>query len=199
MSIYRCTIRASHKCDKNYKSEYKLTRHVAAYKAAQKRKAGKGRKGVSKKVSTSAYYQCGWIRRSSGTRCNKNILKVNRKKHENRHKGAEIASKKNSDSERQYAEKLRGENSNSVVFHTGKEVGVPDIVMYKNGKMSFYEIKPTGKGDASLLKATQAEWIKKNCLRNKIDVYLVRYKGTNKFKFTKWKLNKNNIGRYEPS
>ena len=77
MSTYRCTIRESHKCDKNYRSEYKLTRHVAAYKAAQKRKAGKGRKGVSKKVSTSAYYQCGWIRRSNGTRCNKNILKVN--------------------------------------------------------------------------------------------------------------------------
>ena len=199
MRVYRCTIRTPHSGPKTFKSKVKLKRHIAAYKAAQKRKAGKGRKGVSKKVSTSAYYQCGWIRRSNGTRCNKNILKVNRKKHENRHKGAEIASKKNSDSERQYAEKLRGENSNSVVFHTGKEVGVPDIVMYKNGKMSFYEIKPTGKGDASLLKATQAEWIKKNCLRNKIDVYLVRYKGTNKFKFTKWKLGKNNIGRYEPS
>ena len=199
MSTYRCTIRASHKCDKNYKNEYKLTRHIAAYKAAQKRKAGKGRKGVSKKVSISGYYQCGWILRSSNRRCNKPVPKVDRKKHENRHRGAEKASKKNSDSEGQYAVKLRGENPNSVVFHTGKEVGVPDIVMYKNGKMSFYEIKPTGKGDASLLKATQAEWIKKNCLRNKIDVYLVRYKGTNKFKFTKWKLGKNNIGRYEHS
>ena len=200
MRVYRCTIQASHKCDKNYKSEYKLTRHVAAYKAAQKRKAVKGRKGVSKKVSTSAYYQCGWIRRSSGTRCNKNILTVNRKKHENRHKGAEIASKKNSDSERQYAEKLRGENHNSVVFHTGKETGVPDIVMYKNEKLSFYEVKPTGKGNESLLKVSQAKWIKKNCLGKKIDVYLVRYKSrTNKFTFTKWKLNKNNIGMYAPS
>ena len=200
MSIYRCTIRTPHSGPKTFKSKVKLKRHIAAYKAAQNRKAGKGRKGVSKKVSTSAYYQCGWIRRSSGTRCNKNILTVNRKKHENRHKGAEIASKKNSDSERQYAEKLRGENHNSVVFHTGKETGVPDIVMYKNEKLSFYEIKPTGKGDASLLKATQAEWIKKNCLSKKIDVYLVRYNSrTNKFIFTKIKLNKNNIGRYEPS
>jgi len=42
MRVYRCTIRASHKCDKNYKSEYKLTRHIAAYKAAQKK--GRNRK-----------------------------------------------------------------------------------------------------------------------------------------------------------
>ena len=196
MSTYRCTIRESHKCDKNYRSEYKLTRHVAAYRAAQKRKAGKGRKEVSKKVTTSGYYQCGWILRSSRRRCGKNIRKVDRKKHENRHRGAEIASTKNFESEKEYAEKLRGENHNSVVFHTGKETGVPDIVMYKNGKMSFYEIKPTGKGDDSLLKASQAKWIIKNCLGKKIDVYLVRYKGTNKFIFTKIKLNKNNIGRY---
>ena len=201
MRVYRCTIQASHKCDKNYKSEYKLTRHVAAYKAAQKRKAVKGRKGVSKKVSRipPGYFQCGWILRSSGRRCGKIKPKVDRKKHENRHRGAEKASKKNFDSEKQYAEKLRGENHNSVVFHTGKETGVPDIVMYKNEKLSFYEVKPTGKGNESLLKVSQAKWIKKNCLGKKIDVYLVRYKGTNKFIFTKIKLNKNNIGRYEPS
>ncbi len=216
MSAYRCTIRESHKCDKNYRSEYKLTRHVAAYKAAQKRKTGKGRKEVSKKVTTSGYYQCGWILRSSRRRCGKNIRKVDRKKHENRHRGAEKASTKNFESEKEYAEKLRGENHNSVVFHTGKETGVPDIVMYKNGKMNFYEIKPTGKGNDSLLKASQAKWIKKNCLSKKIDVYLVRYKiqtkrkkkgrkrkrgreGKEEFIFTKWKLNKNNIGRYEPS
>ena len=200
MRVYRCTIRASHKCDKNYKSEYKLTRHAAAYKAAQKRKAGKGRKGVSKKVSISGYYQCGWILRGSGKKCGKIKPKVDRKKHESYHRRAEKASKKNSDSERQYAEKLRGENHNSVVFHTGKETGVPDIVMYKNEKLSFYEVKPTGKGNESLLKVSQAKWIKKNCLGKKIDVYLVRYKSrTNKFTFTKWKLNKNNIGMYTPS
>ena len=67
-------------------------------------------------------------------------------------------------------------------------------------KLSFYEVKPTGKGNESLLKVSQAKWIKKNCLGKKIDVYLVRYKSrTNKFTFTKWKLNKNNIGMYEPS
>ena len=199
MSTYRCTIRESHKCDKNYRSEYKLTRHVAAYRAAQKRKAGKGRKEVSKKVTTSGYYQCGWILRSSRRKCGKNIRKVDRKKHENRHRGAEIASTKNFESEKEYAEKLRGENHNSVVFHTGKEIGVPDIVMYKNEKLSFYEVKPTGKGNDSLLKVSQVKWIKKNCFHNKIDAYLVRYKGrTKKFTFVKKKLGKKNIGMYEP-
>ena len=199
MSVYRCTIRTPHSGPKTFKSKVKLKRHIAAYKAAQKRKTGKGRKGVSKKVSISGYYQCGWILRGSGRKCGKNIRKVDRKKHENRHRGAEKASKKNSDSERQYAEKLRGENHNSVVFHTGKETGVPDIVMYKNEKLSFYEVKPTGKGNDSLLKVDQAKWIKKNCFHNKIDAYLVRYKGrTKKFTFVKKKLGKKNIGMYEP-
>ena len=156
-------------------------------------------KGSSKESLPPGVYRCKWPKKN-GKPCRKLELISNRKKHNNQHKGAEEASGKNIDSERQYAEKLRGENHNSVVFHTGKETGVPDIVMYKNEKLSFYEVKPTGKGNESLLKVSQAKWIKKNCLGKKIDVYLVRYKSrTNKFTFTKWKLNKNNIGMYTPS
>ena len=201
MRVYRCTIRTPHSGPKTFKSKVKLKRHIAAYKAALARKKNpkqKTMKGSGKLSLELNVYRCKWLKKN-GKPCGKLELTSNRKKHDNQHKGAEKASGKNIDSERQYAEKLRGENHNSVVFHTGKEIGVPDIVMYKNEKLSFYEVKPTGKGNESLLKVSQAEWIKKNCLSQKIDVYLVRYKGTNKFKFTKWKLGKNNIGRYEPS
>ena len=202
MSTYRCTIRTPHSGPKTFKSKFKLKRHIAAYKAALARKKNpkqKTMKGSGKLSLELNVYRCKWLKKN-GKPCGKLELTSNRKKHDNQHKGAEKASGKNIDSERQYAEKLRGENHNSVVFHTGKEIGVPDIVMYKNEKLSFYEVKPTGKGNESLLKVSQAEWIKKNCLSQKIDVYLVRYKGrTNKFIFTKIKLNKNNIGRYEPS
>ena len=149
--------------------------------------------------SGGTVYRCKRIRKN-GKPCNKLEFTSKRKEHNNRHKGAIIASAKNIDSERQYEEKLRRENPGALVFQTGTECGPPDIVMYKNGKLSFYEVKPTGKGNESLLKVSQAEWIKKNCLSQKIDVYLVRYKSrTNKFTFTKWKLNKNNIGMYTPS
>ena len=202
MSTYRCTIRTPHSGPKTFKSKFKLKRHIAAYKAALVRKKNpkqKTMKGSSKKSLPPGVYYCKWPKKN-GKPCRKLELISNRKKHNNQHKGAEEASGKNIDSERQYAEKLRGENHNSVVFHTGKETGVPDIVMYKNEKLSFYEVKPTGKGNESLLKVSQAKWIKKNCLGKKIDVYLVRYKSrTNKFTFTKWKLNKNNIGMYAPS
>ena len=202
MRVYRCTIRTPHSGPKTFKSKVKLKRHIAAYKAALARKKNpkqKTMKGSGKLSLELNVYRCKWLKKN-GKQCGKLELTSNRKKHDNQHKGAEKASGKNIDSERQYAEKLRGENHNSVVFHTGKEIGVPDIVMYKNEKLSFYEVKPTGKGNESLLKVSQAKWIKKNCLGKKIDVYLVRYKSrTNKFTFTKWKLNKNNIGMYTPS
>ena len=200
MSTYRCTIRTPHSGPKTFKSKFKLKRHIAAYKAALVRKKNpkqKTMKGSSKKSLPPGVYYCKWPKKN-GKPCRKLELISNRKKHENQHKGAEEASGKNIDSERQYAEKLRGENHNSVVFHTGKETGVPDIVMYKNEKLSFYEVKPTGKGNDSLLKADQAKWIKKNCLRNNIDVYVVRYKcRTKKFTFVKKKLSKKNISMYE--
>ena len=200
MSTYRCTIRTPHSGPKTFKSKFKLKRHIAAYKAALVRKKNpkqKTMKGSGKLSLELNVYRCKWLKKN-GKPCGKLELTSNRKKHDNQHKGAEKASGKNIDSERQYAEKLRGENHNSVVFHTGKETGVPDIVMYKNEKLSFYEVKPTGKGNDSLLKADQAKWIKKNCLRNNIDVYVVRYKcRTKKFTFVKKKLSKKNISMYE--
>ncbi len=147
--------------------------------------------------SGGTIYRCKRIRKN-GKPCNKLEFTSKRKEHNNRHKGAIIASAKNIDSERQYEEKLRRENPGALVFQTGTECGPPDIVMYKNGKLSFYEVKPTGKGNDSLLKADQAKWIKKNCLRNNIDVYIVHYKcRTKKFTFVKKKLSKKNISMYE--
>ena len=48
-------------------------------------------------------------------------------------------------SEEKYAERLRKKlGEESLVFRTGKAPGVPDIVAFSRGKLSFYEIKPGG-------------------------------------------------------
>jgi len=201
-----------HHCHKSFRKgndRGSLKRHLNAVKAKDTRKSvtsktrkknpkQKTKKGSSKESLPTGVYICKWIKKN-GKPCNKLEFTSNRKKHNNQHKGAEKASGKNIDSERQYEAKLRRENPGSLVFQTGTEGGVPDIVMYKNEKLSFYEVKPTGKGNDSLLKVDQAKWIKKNCFHNKIDAYLVRYKGrTKKFTFVKKKLGKKNIGMYEP-
>ena len=187
----------------------KKQRVAAAKKAARSRKRNAAlgnttntkKKNSKKKNSkkhlpsgTSGVYICHLLKKN-GDYCNKTEFEINRKTHENHHKGANKASSKNITSENQYVKKLEKGNPSALVFQTGKEAGVPDIVMIKNGEVSFYEVKPTS-GSGSQLKVDQGEWIKKNCLGNKIDAYLVTYKGKKKFKFKKMKLNKNNIDRY---
>jgi len=86
-----------------------------------------------------------------------------------------------------------------LLFQTGKEVGVPDIVMYEDSKLTFYEVKPTKQenDNNSRLKDTQVTWIKKNCLAKKIEAYIVFYKGpTQKMTFTKKLLTRKNIEKY---
>ena len=115
------------------------------------------------------------------------------------HKRAKSASKRNIESEKQYVKKLKNQNRNSLIFQTGKEKGVPDIGLYKNKKLIFYEVKPTQKENKSnsLLKKSQNAWIKKHCLGNRIDVYVVFYSGpTRKLRFTKKLLTRKNIGMY---
>ena len=93
------------------------------------------------------------------------------------------ASDKISDSEGRYMELLKEEfGSESIIFKTGnaeKEkypsfVGVPDIAIYINKKLEFYEIKPAipkqnqnKKNEiknlkSSFLKEHQVDWIKNN-------------------------------------
>ena len=90
--------------------------------------------------------------------------------------GAFLAAQKISISEgifKTYLEKKI--SSKALVFGTGKEKGVPDIVTFKNKKLEFYEIKPkvpTTKGE-QLLRPDQKDWIKKNL--KKYSIYIVYY------------------------
>ena len=129
------------------------------------------------------------------------------------------ASKKNIDSEENFVSRLKKRlGRNSLVFRTGKAKGVPDIVAYSHGKLSFYEIKPVDPGNriakrgwqsdlkSSFLKDHQKDWIAKNCLSKKslskkISAYIVFYlKTTNgKYKYYEKKLNKGNLKKYSSS
>jgi len=123
----------------------------------------------------------------------------NLKKHKVQHKAAGKASQRNIQSEIQFVKKLKKQNSKSLLFQTGKEAGVPDIVLYKNSKLIFYEVKPTKKENEknSKLKQNQVKWIKKNCFAKGYDVYVVFYKGpTSKLTFSKKLLTRKNIDNY---
>ena len=108
----------------------------------------------------------------------------------------------------QYLRKKLGEKS--VVFRTGinADEGVPDIMAYSHGKISFYEIKPAfSHGDgytAQFLKDAQEKWIRENCLENKIKVYIVFYLGGDqkvrlKFNYYSKQLTKQNLKKYSLS
>ena len=132
-------------------------------------------------------------------KCKKLIEVSELKKHISYHRRAGTASKRNIQSEKQYVKKLKKQYPNSLLFQTGKEVGVPDIVLYINSKLVFYEIKPTKKENEknSRLKETQVKWIKKNCFAKGNEVYIVFYKGTtSKLIFSKKLLTRKNIGMY---
>ena len=113
-------------------------------------------------------------------------------------------------SEKNYVQHLRKKlGEKSVVFRTGinADEGVPDIMAYSHGKISFYEIKPaTSYGDGitdQFLKDTQEKWIRENCLEKKIKVYIVFYlrTGRKRLKFTYYskQLTKQNLKKYSQS
>jgi len=132
-------------------------------------------------------------------KCKKLIEVSELKKHISYHRRAGTASKRNIQSEKQYVKKLKKQYPNSLLFQTGKEVGVPDIVLYINSKLVFYEIKPTKQENEknSRLKETQVKWIKKNCFAKGNIAYIVFYKGqTSKLTFSKKLLTRKNIGMY---
>ena len=165
---------------------------MAAVKAAAKKKsAPDSRKKTTFKMGTEEVKRC--------PKCKKLILAKELETHHSHHKGARKASKRNIQSEIQYVKKLKKQKPKALLFQTGTEVGVPDIVMYENSKLTFYEIKPTKQENEknSRLKNTQVAWIKKNCLAKKIKAYIVFYKGpTAKMTFTKKLLTRKNIEKY---
>jgi len=139
------------------------------------------------------------VRVKACPKCGKLFEESKLKKHISYHKRARTASKRNIQSEIQYVKKLKKQNPNSLLFQTGKEIGVLDIVLYKNRKLSFYEVKPTKQENEknSLLKKSQVAWIKKNCFAKGIEAYVVFYKGpTHKLTFSKKLLTRKNIGMY---
>jgi len=113
-----------------------------------------------------------------------------------RKRAARIASRKNILSEKKFVERLR--RNGYLAFSTGKAQGPPDIVAYKNRKLSFFEIKPSNpkaRKDA-LFKKTQSDWIKKYCFNKRVDVNLVFYKGSRPFKYAEIKISKKNISDF---
>ncbi len=137
--------------------------------------------------------------RKNGKICGKLVEEGNLKRHMAQHKGAGTASQRNIQSEKQYFKKLKKQYPNSLLFKTGKEIGVPDIVLFTKSKLSFYEIKPTKEESekGSRLKETQVKWIKKNCLAKRNEAYIVFYKGpTSKLSFSKKLLTRKNIDKY---
>ena len=113
-------------------------------------------------------------------------------------------------SEKNYVQRLRKKlGEKSVVFRTGinADEGVPDIMAYSHGKISFYEIKPAfSYGDGitdQFLKDAQEKWIRENCLEKKIKAYIVFYlrTGRKRLKFTYYskQLTKQNLKKYSQS
>ena len=109
-------------------------------------------------------------------------------------------------SEEYYAERLRKKlGEKSLVFRTGKARGVPDIVAFSRGRISFYEIKPAEPRSNSnpttiYLRVTQENWIKKNCLEKKIKAYIVYYlQHGKKFTYHAIKLTNQNLKKYSKS
>ena len=108
-------------------------------------------------------------------------------------------------SEECYVKRLKKNfGEKSVVFRTGINAseGIPDILVFSHGSISFYEIKPGGwYGDSDImdqfLRKAQEKWIKENCLKKKIEVYIVFYlrTGRKRLKFTYYskQLTKQNL------
>jgi len=170
-----------------------LKTHLAAVKAAVKKKSlVKPGKKTTLKRGDQEIKVC--------PKCKKLVVASKLKKHIKSHKTAKVASQRNIESEKQYVGKLKKLKPKALLFQTGKEVGVPDIVMYENSKLTFYEVKPTKQENEnnSRLKDTQVAWIKKNCLAKKIEAYIVFYRGpTRKMTFTKTLLTRKNIEKYD--
>ncbi|MCH7648542.1 MAG: hypothetical protein IIA83_08045 [Thaumarchaeota archaeon] len=118
------------------------------------------------------------------------------KRTKKRKKAAKKASRKNILSEKKFAQRLRYQGY--FAFRTGKAQGVPDIISYKNGKLIFYEIKPSNPRSSkdALFKPTQSTWIKKYCFKKGVEIKLVYYKGSRPFKYYVEQINKKNISNF---
>ena len=110
-----------------------------------------------------------------------------------RKKAANKASRKNAQSEENFAKRLR--KRGFVAHTTGKAKELPDILAYKNKIIQFYEIKPSNPSSTSdaLLKKNQAKFIKDYCIKKRVKATLVYYKGSRPFKYHEIKLTSSKI------
>ena len=148
------------------------------------------------KLFTGKTYICP-IKTPKGKTCGKLKKLSERSKHQKAHRAARKASKKGESSEEKYAKRLRRKYKKSIVFQTGTESGVPDIILYHKKKISFYEVKPR-EGQGKNLKRDQYLWIKNNCFPKKFNAYLVTYYQTKGkiWIFDTIQLDKENIKKY---
>ena len=174
---------------------------------------------AAKKAARTRKRNAKAVKRKTPTRRKKRVIG---KKKSGKKTWQKKASDKISDSEGIYMELLKEEfGSESIIFKTGnaeKEkypsfVGVPDIAIYINKKLEFYEIKPAipkrnqnKKNEikdlkASFLKEHQMNWIKNNCLekgRRRLSpiVNLVFYKKGKNYTYYRKKLTSRNLAKY---
>ena len=96
---------------------------------------------------------------------------------------AGYASRKGIGSEDNFVKRLK--RRGFTAYKTGKAVGIPDIVAWKNQRLQFFEIKPgfTKSKSKALLMKTQAKWIKNYCMKTRVKVTLVYYKGSRPFRY----------------
>ena len=148
-------------------------------------------------VTKARSYICK-IKTPRGKPCGQRKLVSEMEYHKMTHRRARKASKKGISSEDAFAKWLQTKYPKSLIFQTGTEPGVPDFALWHNTKLSFYELKPDDKEKDSLLRPEQFKWIKDNCFRKKLDVYIVHYKEKNgKFSFKKKLLDRKNIIKYK--
>ena len=112
-------------------------------------------------------------------------------------RAGKYARNKGNNSEKYYAERLQKKlGKEALVFQAGDltKSGIPDIVAFSKGRISFHEIKSVG----DLLKKSQEKWIKKNCLEKRRKACIVFYRTTNRdyFRYHSIRLAKKSIKNY---
>ena len=118
-------------------------------------------------------------------------------KNKKRSKTSKLARAKGVNSEKYYVERLKKQlGANALVFQAGDTLGsgVPDIVAFSQGRVSFHEVKSL----SDLLKPSQEKWIKRNCLEKRRKACIVFYRVTEfgYFRYRSIRLAKNSLKNY---
>ena len=118
-------------------------------------------------------------------------------KNKKRSRTSKLARAKGVNSEKYYVERLKKQlGVDALVFQAGDltKSGIPDVVAFSQGRISFHEIKSVG----DLLKKSQEKWIKKNCLEKRRKACIVFYRTTNRdyFRYHSIRLTKKSIKNY---